>query len=121
MNLGVLLEFNTILTAVLLLLMSIIIKLYREKPHVVFLLYTLLFIVILSLWKESDITRPKLMFAMFLFGLYGIITESVIISNTGVLEYKFPDTGIGINFPAYLAYIYASWVLVIHLIFKLVK
>ena len=58
---------------------------------------------------------------MILFGLYGIITESLIISKTSVLEYKFPDYKLGINFPSYLFFIYASWVLIINLIFKLVK
>lgn len=121
MNFGVLLEFNTILTALLLLMMSVTLGMYKSNPRLVFLIYTVFFTFIVLLWEPTDISKGKLLLIMLIFALYGIITESLVVANTGVLEYKFPDSQLGLNSPLYLMYIYASWVLVIQVIFKLVK
>lgn len=121
MNFGVLLEFNTLLTAFLLLMMSVSLGLYKSNPRLVFLIYTVFFTFVVLLWEPTDISKEKLLLIMLIFGLYGIVTESFIVSKTSVLEYKFPDSKLGLNSPLYLVYIYASWVLVIQVIFKLVK
>ena len=121
MNFGVLFDFNTLLTIILLITMSIVIHLFKTNPIVVSLIYLLLFGLILFLWESDCYTKTKLIISMIIFGLYGILTESLVISQTGVLKYNYPDNTLGLNFPLYLFFIYASWVLVISLIFKLVK
>lgn len=121
MNFGVLFDFNTLLTIILLITMSIVIHLFKTTPIVVTLIYLLLFGIILFLWESDCYTKNKLIISMIIFGLYGILTESLVISQTGVLKYNYPDNTLGLNFPLYLFFIYASWVLVISLIFKLVK
>lgn len=118
----VLFEYNSFLIAGLLLFLAVSISLFKEKPIIVFLLNLITFtLFICLLYRDSTLNRVKIGLAMIIFGFYGIITESLVISETKVLEYKFPDKEIGLNYPSYLFFIYASWVLVINLIFKLVK
>jgi len=118
----VLFEYNSFLIAGLLLFLAVSISLFKEKPIIVFLLNLITFtLFICLLYRDSTLNRVKIGLAMIIFGFYGIITESLVISETKVLEYKFPDKEMGLNYPSYLFFIYASWVLVINLIFKLVK
>lgn len=120
-DLKILFHFNTILTALLVLTLAILILLFKKNGLLVSLISSFLFCIYILVYKGDNTEKIKLILAMILFGLYGIITESLIISKTSVLEYKFPDYKLGINFPSYLFFIYASWVLIINLIFKLVK
>ena len=120
-DLKILFHFNTILTAFLVLTLAILILLFKKNGLLVSLISSFLFCIYILVYKGDNTEKIKLILAMILFGLYGIITESLIISKTSVLEYKFPDYKLGINFPSYLFFIYASWVLIINLIFKLVK
>jgi len=118
----VLFEYNSFLIAGLLLFLAVSISLFKEKPIIVFLLNLITFtLFICLLYRDRTLNRVKIGLAMIIFGFYGIITESLVISETKVLEYKFPDKEMGLNYPSYLFFIYASWVLVINLIFKLVK
>lgn len=120
-DLKILFHFNTILTAFLVLTLAIMILLFKKNGYLISLISSFLFSFYILVYKGDNTEKIKLILAMILFGLYGIITESLIISKTSVLEYKFPDYKLGINFPSYLFFIYASWVLIINLIFKLVK
>ena len=118
----VLFDYNSFLIAGLLLFLAVSISLFKEKPIIVFLLNLITFtLFICLLYRDSTLNRVKIGLAMIIFGFYGIITESLVISETKVLEYKFPDKEMGLNYPSYLFFIYASWVLVINTIFKLVK
>ena len=118
----VLFEYNSLLTLGLLVFLASSIYLFKEKPTIVFLLNLITFTLFISVfYRENTSNRLKLAIAMIIFGIYGITSESLVISKTKVLEYKFPDKDLGLNYPSYLFFIYASWVLVINLIFKLVK
>lgn len=121
-NFKVLFEYNSLLTLGLLVFLASSIYLFKEKPTIVFLLNLITFTLFISVfYRENTSNRLKLAIAMIIFGIYGITSESLVISKTKVLEYKFPDKDLGLNYPSYLFFIYASWVLVINLIFKLVK
>lgn len=121
-QLTVLFEYNSLLTLGLLVFLASSISLFKEKPTIVFLLNLITFTLFIGVfYRENTSNRLKLALAMIIFGIYGITSESLVISKTKVLEYKFPDRDLGLNYPSYLFFIYASWVLVINLIFKLVK
>ena len=121
-DIKVLFEYNSVLTLGLLVFLAISISIFKETPLIVSVLNLITFSLFLSVfYRGNKDNRVKIGLAMIVFGLYGIITESLVISNTKVLEYTFPDKEMGLNYPSYLFFIYASWVLVINLIFKLVK
>lgn len=121
-DIKVLFEYNSVLTLGLLVFLAISISIFKETPLIVSVLNLITFSLFLSVfYRGNKDNRVKIGLAMIIFGLYGIITESLVISNTKVLEYSFPDKEMGLNYPSYLFFIYASWVLVINLIFKLVK
>jgi hypothetical protein len=69
--------------------------------------------------KEED--KQKTALLMLCFSIYGIITESFIIRTSGILNYTSPSKDWGLNFPNYLIFIYASWILVIKLLLKKIK
>lgn len=118
----VLFEYNSVLTLGLLVFLAISISIFKETPLIVSVLNLITFSLFLCVfYRGNKDNRVKIGLAMIIFGLYGIITESLVISKTKVLEYTFPDKEMGLNYPSYLFFIYASWVLVINLIFKLVK
>ena len=122
LDFNVLFEYNSLLTLGLLVFLAVSISLFKDKPIIVFLLNLITFTLFIGIfYKESANNRLKMALAMIIFGIYGITTESIVISKTKVLEYNFPDREMGLNYPSYLFFIYASWVLVINLIFKLVK
>ena len=122
LDFNVLFEYNSLLTLGLLVFLAVSIYLFKDKPIIVFLLNLITFTLFIGIfYKESANNRLKMALAMIIFGIYGITTESIVISKTKVLEYNFPDREMGLNYPSYLFFIYASWVLVINLIFKLVK
>jgi hypothetical protein len=69
--------------------------------------------------EEED--KQKTALLMLCFSIYGIITESFIIRTSGILNYTSPSKDWGLNFPNYLIFIYASWILVIKLLLKKIK
>jgi hypothetical protein len=80
-----------------------------------------LFSIIGYFYVTTEKDKLQTALVMLFFSIYGIITESFIIRTSGILNYTSPSKDLGFNFPNYLIFIYASWILVIKFLLKKIK
>jgi len=100
-------------------IISLSIVFLQGHNNIIFLISLLSILGYFYITKEEDKLQTGLV--MLLFSIYGIITESFIIRTSGILKYTSPSKDLGLNFPNYLIFIYASWILVIKLLLKKIK
>jgi hypothetical protein len=100
-------------------LMSLSIIFLQGHNNAIFIISLLSIIGYFYVTKEKDKLQTALV--MLFFSIYGIITESFIIRTSGILNYTSPSKDLGFNFPNYLIFIYASWILVIKFLLKKIK
>jgi hypothetical protein len=111
-------EFKLICLVISIISLSIIFL----QGHNNYIFIISLFSIIGYFYYTKDIEdKQKTALLMICFSIYGIITESFIIRTSGILKYTTPSKDCGLNFPNYLIFIYASWILVIKLLLKKIK
>ena len=110
----------------LLILISIcgitLLSLDRHPVLITILMALYLFIYVKKLTLNTK-TKNKLVLTGILFMLYGTLTESKIISSTGILNYnpKVKIDGIKLNFPLFLPLVYFFWSCVVIQIYETLK
>ena len=117
-NFNALFTRNSFLVYALLISLGLLIQFFKRYPNLILFMALLLSILVILLRNDSLNYKFKLITAMTLFGLYGIVSESLVIRNTGILKYSYPSEGLGLNFPLWLFFIYTSWLLLIEIILK---
>ena len=120
-NFNALFTRNSFLVYALLVSLGLLIQFFKRYPNLILLIALLLSILVILLRNDSLNYKFKLVTAMTLFGLYGIVSESLVIRNTGILKYSYPSKRLGLNFPLWLFFIYTSWLLLIEILFKFTK
>lgn len=120
-NFNVLFTRNSFLVYALLVSLGLLIQIFKRYPNIILLMALSLSILVIMLRNDTPSYKSKLITAMILFGLYGIVSESLVIRNTGILKYSYPSEGLGLNFPLWLFFIYTSWLLLIEIILKFTK
>ena len=118
LNFDALFTKNSLIVYTLLILLGIMIQYLKRFPNIILLLASLLTAITIVLRDDDRKYKLKLLIVMFCFGLYGIISESLIIQNTGILTYSYPNSSLNLNFPLWLFFIYTSWSLLLEIIFK---
>ena len=120
-NFNALFTRNSFLVYALLVSLGLLIQFFKRYPNLILLIALLLSILVILLRNDSPSYKFKLITAMTLFGLYGIVSESLVIRNTGILKYSYPNKRLGLNFPLWLFFIYTSWLLLIEIILKFTR
>jgi len=121
LNFDALFTKNSLLVYTLLILLGILIQYLKRFPNIILLLASLLTAITIILRDDDIKYKQKLLIVMLCFGLYGIISESLIIQNTGILTYSYPNSSLNLNFPLWLFFIYTSWSLLLEIIFKFTR
>ena len=105
---------NNFYLVLLIISMGVTLLMLKDYPLVISIVFTLLIIIYLKKldlpWKR----KKRIIIACVLFSLYGTLTESLIISNTGVLNYsQRVKISNKLNFPLFLPLVYFFWGLIV--------